>query len=240
MTGLTNGTTYTFRVVAANTAGSSAPSAPSNAVTPTALAEERRVSASGHGTVSAPAFSTTSPGDLIVAFVSADGPTTSRTTAVVSGGGLTWTVDVRSNARGGTTEVWHARAAGTLTNVVVKSTTSDGLDQSLTVVAFKGAGGIGARVAASGATGAPTTSLTTVGANSRVYGVGNDVDRATARSVGSGQALVQQWLAGGSNDTFWVQTRGAATGAAGSSVTINDTAPVTDRWNLAAVEIRKA
>ena len=36
VTGLTNGTTYTFTVVATNSIGSSAPSSASNAVTPTA------------------------------------------------------------------------------------------------------------------------------------------------------------------------------------------------------------
>jgi hypothetical protein len=121
----------------------------------------------------------------------------------------------------------------------VKSSTSSGLDQSLTVVAFKGASGIGTRVAAGAASGAPTVSLTTAGSGSRVYAVGNDIDRATTRTVGSGQALVQQWLDGSSGDTFWVQALGAPSGAAGSNVKINDTAPVTDRWNFSAVEVRR-
>ncbi|MCU1464977.1 MAG: hypothetical protein JWM72_905, partial [Actinomycetia bacterium] len=239
VSGLTNGTTYTFRVVASNGAGSSAPSTASNAVTPTPIVVERKVSVTGRGTVSAPAFSTSSGGDLIVAFVSADGPTTTRVTAAVTGGGLTWTGDVRSNARGGTTEVWHALAPAPLTNAVVKSSTSSGLDQSLTVLAFKGASGIGARTSAGAASGAPTASLTTLGSGSRIYAVGNDIDHATARTIGPGQTLVQQWRDGSSNDTFWVQALNAATGAAGSNVTINDTAPVTDRWNLAAVEVRR-
>jgi hypothetical protein len=71
-----------------------------------------------------------------------------------------------------------------------------------------------------------------------VYAAGNDPDRAVARVVGSGQAIVHQWLDAPVTDTFWTQARSAATGATGTSVTINDTAPVTDRWNLAVVEIR--
>jgi hypothetical protein len=39
-------------------------------------------------------------------------------------------------------------------------------------------------------------------------------------------------------DTYWVQRRSATTPAAGTVVTINDTAPTTDRWNLSLVEIR--
>ena len=37
--------------------------------------------------------------------------------------------------------------------------------------------------------------------------------------------------------TFWVQSRTTPAPNAGTSVTINDTAPDFDRWNLAAVEI---
>ena len=37
--------------------------------------------------------------------------------------------------------------------------------------------------------------------------------------------------------TFWTQSQTAATGQRGTSVTINDTAPTTDYWNLALVEI---
>ena len=38
-------------------------------------------------------------------------------------------------------------------------------------------------------------------------------------------------------DTFWSQTTTAAVANAGTAVTINDTAPTADRYNLAAVEI---
>jgi hypothetical protein len=72
-----------------------------------------------------------------------------------------------------------------------------------------------------------------------VYAVGNDIDRAAARTVGPGQTMVQQWLDGSSADTFWVQALSAPSGAAGANVKINDTAPVTDRWNLSAVEVRR-
>jgi hypothetical protein len=38
-------------------------------------------------------------------------------------------------------------------------------------------------------------------------------------------------------DTLWVQRQNAATPAAGTAVTISDTAPTNDRWNLAVIEI---
>ncbi|MDQ1475116.1 MAG: large repetitive protein, partial [Actinomycetota bacterium] len=240
--GLTNGTTYTFTVVASNSIGSSASSAPSNAVTPSPtppIAVERTVAADGVGTVSTPAFNTSLAGDLIVAFVSADGPASSTTTTSVTGSGLTWTLDQRGNSQAGTTEVWHANASTALTNAVVTATSSSGLDISITVVAFNGASGIGAHVSAGARTGAPSATLTTAGSGSLVYAVGNDYDRATARTTGSGESIVHQWVDTVSGDTFWVQSANAPTGAPGSSVTMDDTAPTTDRWNLTAVEIRR-
>ncbi|MDQ1381382.1 MAG: large repetitive protein, partial [Actinomycetota bacterium] len=240
--GLTNGTTYTFTVVASNSVGSSAPSSPSNTVTPSPtppIAVERTVSADGVGTVSTPAFSTSLVGDLVVAFVSADGPASSTTATSVTGSGLTWTLDQRGNSQAGTTEVWHANASTALTNAVVTATSSSGLDISITVVAFNGASGIGAHVSAGARTGASSVSLTTAGSGSLVYAVGNDYDRASARTTGAGESIVHQWVDTVSGDTFWVQSANAPTGSPGSSVTMDDTAPTADRWNLTAVEIRR-
>ena len=56
------------------------------------------------------------------------------------------------------------------------------------------------------------------------------------RVVGSGQTKVDEYLAT-VGDTFWVQSQTAPGGAAGSLVTLNDSSPTTDRWNLSALEI---
>src|SRR6185436_7115785 len=84
--------------------------------------------------------------------------------------------------------------------------------------------------------GAPTATLTTTRANSWVFGVGNDFDRATARTAGTNQVLVHQALPA-VGDTYWIQ-RTAAPIATLSSVTINDTAPTGDRYNLFIAEIK--
>jgi hypothetical protein len=114
-----------------------------------------------------------------------------------------------------------------------------GQNQSLTVVAFTGAGGIGATVVGNGSRTAPAVSLTTTGAGSFVYGVGNDSVRKTARTPGASQTIVHQWVGNNSNQTFWTQSRNGAVATAGSVVSINDTAPTNGDWNLAAVEILK-
>jgi hypothetical protein len=69
-----------------------------------------------------------------------------------------------------------------------------------------------------------------------VWGVGNDYDRAFARTVGAGQTKVDEFLSP-SGDTFWVQRRTNPSASAGVVVTINDTAPTGDRYNLVAIEI---
>jgi hypothetical protein len=113
-----------------------------------------------------------------------------------------------------------------------------GYDQSLTVLAFQGASGIGAMASASAGSGAPAVTVTTTVAGSWVFGVGNDWDQSIARTLGSSQTLVHQWVDSGHGNTFWVQTTTAPTPGSGTAVQLNDTAPTTDRWNLAAVEVR--
>jgi beta-lactam-binding protein with PASTA domain len=192
----------------------------------------------GAGTRTTAPFSTIVAGDVLVAFVASDGRGSGGQTVTVSGAGLTWTLVRRSNTRAGTSEIWQARATGQLTNVTVQSVQSvAGFRQSLTVVAFRGASGVGASAAANAATGAPSVTLVTTRANSLVYGVGNDWDRAVARTLGANQTMVHQVVDTAAGDTFWVQNRNGMVAAAGTSVQLNDTAPTNDRWNFASVEI---
>ena len=88
--------------------------------------------------------------------------------------------------------------------------------------------------------GAPTATLSPTKTGSWVWGVGNDSDRAITRTVGANQIMVDEYLAP-VGDTFWVQRQTApSTGGSLAPVTINDTAPTTDRWNLAVIEIPPA
>lgn len=234
------GGTHDIRAVATNTAGVSATSA---AVTvtvsgpATSLAVDAQASTEGLGTQTTPAFTTTQPGDVLVAFATSDGPGTQAQTLTVAGAGLTWSLVRRVNAQGGSTELWTAKAPATLTGATVTATQArPGYDQSLTVVAFRGARGIGASATRNATSGAPSVSLTTTAAGSLVYGAGNDYDNAIARTVGAGQAKVHEWLDTAIGDTYWVQRR-TTTAATGTAVAISDTSPTADRWNLAALEI---
>jgi hypothetical protein len=191
-------------------------------------------------------FSTTAPNELLLAFFSLDNVTATTPTAVtaVTGGGLTWTLVGRTNAQRGGAEIWRAFAPAVLTGARVTGTLNQGVAAQITVMSFKGvdpsgtggSGAIGAIGSGNALVGAPTASLVTTRDKSLVVGVGSDWDGQTARVLGPGQTLVSQYFAT-DGDTFWVQRTTNAVPTAGTTVTINDTAPANHRYNLTIVEI---
>jgi hypothetical protein len=190
-------------------------------------------------TVRTAVFSTHGANELLVAFVSADGPAPGggkTTVTKVTGGGLTWQLVARANAQLGDAEVWSAVASDTLTNVAVTATLSRSVASSLTVVSFTGASGTGAGKTKSASSGAPSAAVVTTKNNSLIFGVGNDWDHAIARMPAADQALVHQYLAP-VDDTYWVQRVNSPIPTGGTSITLGDAAPTGDRWNLAVVEI---
>ena len=189
-------------------------------------------------------FSTAGANELLLAFVASDAGSSGMTVTGVSGGSLSWVLVRRTNAQLGTAEVWRAFAPARLSNVTVTATLAQSVVSSITVVALSGAdssgvngaGAIGANASASAASGAPTASLATSRNGSWVFGVGNDFDHATARTLGANQTMVHQALST-SGDTYWVQRQNGTTALSGTNVTINDTAPTGDRYNLTIVEV---
>jgi hypothetical protein len=170
---------------------------------------------------------------------------TNTTVTGVAGAGLTWVLVQRTNVQSGSSEVWRAFAPAKLTSVSVTATLSQAVAGSMTVVSFSnvdtsgtnGSGAVGAAASANNSFGGPTATLITTRNNSWVFGVGNDYDNAIARTVGPNQTMVHQYLAT-IGDTYWVQRTTTAVAASGTSITINDTAPTSDRYNFTIVEIR--
>jgi hypothetical protein len=218
---------------------------------PTSLAIDAQTwndSTTASTTVATPVFSTTASNELLLAFVAADFLSGANTTVTgVSGGGLSWALVLRTNAQKGTSEIWRAFAPAPLINATVTATTSQSVLSSITVVTFtgvntsgtNGSGAIGATKSANGKSGAPTAKLITTKSGSWVFGVGNDYDNAIARTLGAGQTLVHQDLTS-TGDTYWMQRQNAPTPLSGTTVTINDTAPTTDRYNLTICEVLPA
>jgi hypothetical protein len=204
---------------------------------PPSIGFDAFVFSDGTGTrVTAP-FSTSQANEVLVAFVSSDGPnTTTRQTVTVSGAGLEWTLVRRVNKNDGTAEIWTATAPAPLDNVTVTATPAvGGFDQSLTVMSFTGSGGIGGSGASWGLGNVgPNLSFVAEADGSYVIGVGNDPERRQARTVNAGQMMIHQWLDTKVNATFWVQ--GSSGSSAGSFVSLGD-AGTNSVWNMVAIEI---
>ena len=198
--------------------------------------------------VKSTAFTTKSGQELLLAFVATDSITTPNVSVQsVAGGGLTWVLVERTNTQLGTAEIWRAFAPSVLTNVSVSATLSQRVVSSITVESFagvnvsgtNGSGAIGAIASGHASTGAPAASLVATQDDSLVIGVGNDYDQAIARTPDQGQALIHQFLSP-TGDTYWVQRVTAQTALKGTRITLGDTAPTSDQYNLSICEILPA
>jgi Domain of unknown function (DUF4082) len=217
------------------------------AITPAPVidAKASRDQGTANATVMTGAFSTTSGNELLLAFVATDYLSGANTTVTqVTGAGLNWSLVVRTNVQEGTSEIWRAFATSVLLNVNVTATLSQSVASSITVASFKGvdtsgtngSGAIGATGTGNAFPGAPSAGLVTTRNNSLVLAVGNDYDAPIARTPASNQSVLHQYLAP-TGDTYWVQMLKSPTAWTGTSVTINDTAPTLDRFNLSLCEV---
>lgn len=190
-------------------------------------------------------FSTHQTNELLVAYIDSDGPGKSQGQYFksVTGGNLTWRLAARSNIRYGTSEIWTAVASQALSSVTITATRAvDGYNGDMTVVGYTGADLTtnGATAVNHASSGAPTVSLTTTRNGSWVWATGNDWDSNTSRVVGSGQTLADQFVDSYSHDTYWSQYQTSPSAPGGTNVTLNDTSPTGDQWNMAAIEILPA
>ena len=186
--------------------------------------------------------STRAARELLVLFVQADGPAKSaQSVSRVSGGGLNWTRVSQANQGGGTAEIWQAYASAKLNRTPVTATLAKGgYGGSLTLSSFTGAGQhVGAAANGSGSTGTPTLSLTPTSCNAFVWASGHNPDHARTPYAGTGQVIVHSFANSKGGDTAWVQRVTKPT-TASKPVTVSDTSPSGDHWQLAAVEIKPA
>lgn len=199
---------------------------------------QKHENARGQEPVATAGFQTVVAGETLLAFVTADGPQGSRQSATVSGGSLSWQLVARSNQSPGDSEIWQATARQpTAISPITASLHFGGYSESLSVIAMEGADGTGASATASGNTGAPHLHLKTLSATSLIFAAGNDWDSATARGLPTGWVPLDQWLNTQTGDTFWSQYTNQPTGPAASRITVSDTSPTNDHWNLTAVEL---
>jgi len=180
--------------------------------------------------------STTTAGDILVALVGARGPAAGGQTVTVSGGGLTWHLAGRQNAGRGDAEIWTAKAAGVLKAVSVKAAAkTGGFTVTMTVMALKNATGTGALAKATAATGAPKVTLKTTHIDAWVIAMGDNWAHAVTPKPATGQYVVSRVT--DSTDTFWAQATSPLVATAGTSVTISDSTPTTNPWDLFVLEV---
>jgi len=96
--------------------------------------------ATAASTLTSGAITTHQPNELLVAFLTSDGPSVgTQSFSSLTGGGLTWTRRTAANLRPGTAEIWQAVAPNVLTNATVTATRSSGsYVGAMTVVASPG------------------------------------------------------------------------------------------------------
>lgn len=193
--------------------------------------------------VTSSAFTTSQPREILLALVASDGPIVGQMSFTsVTGGGLTWRLVSRSDKSLGDAEIWAAQTTTRLTDVQVRATRNSGTYHGmLTVLSIPDPAQslpIVATGSASAASGHPAVTLGGVPAGSWIYAVGNDWDQAIPRQVGAGEALVSQSVDTRVMDTYWAQRFTAP--STSPSVTVTDSAPTADDWNLAAVAIAGA
>jgi len=237
-------------------AGSAVALVVSTGTAPTIATFVSRNSTSPNTTITSPAFAVAA-NTLLVAFISADGPSTTPATPAgsrqnvnsmnnnASLPALTWTRAAQANAQAGTAEVWYAFAPTAHASMTATAAIRFSATASMTVVGFTGAANslAGAATAiaskAAGVAGDPTASITTTRANSLVFGVGTDWDNPRTITVGAGQTLVNQSSITAITDTYWTERLSAPVPLAGVPTTLSATGTGTDRWNFAVVEVRQ-
>ena len=203
----------------------------------TKIREDVVRSVDSYGTMTTPSITTSANNELLVAFVSYDGSSGINQTTRVTGGGLTWTLRSRSDHQSGTAEIWSAVAPKPFTTTVTSQPGNSGnWHGSLTVVGFLNASRVGKVGQRSAPSGAPDIALANIAAGNWVYAVGNDWDNPIARTPVPGQVLVHQRVDTQIGDTYWVQSTAAPSTVSGT-VDIHDSAPTSDQWNYAAVEV---
>lgn len=200
-------------------------------------------------TLSSASITTARANELLVVFMGSDQASiTNGTFTIVGTGGLSWSAVTVANSsttgaagqHGAAGVAWAWASSQVVGQTIGIRITSTSLTPTwLLVVAFTGAisAGLGATAIAGNTTGVPTKSLITTASNSWVWGTIWDwTSNATPATPGN-QTQRDIWNDAGGGDAGWVQYVTIPTASSGASVTINNTSPTTDEWNLAMVEI---
>ena len=192
---------------------------------------------------------------LLIARTAANNPVAGQdTTLTVSGGGLTWTRQVRKNKNAGSTggagtdggvEIWTADTSGgapgsiTVSAAIPAGQGNTGWEVKLLVDVWTDTAGsvpaIGNVAAASSASGLPSVGVNT-SAGSQVLAVSSDWATLSGQTLGSAQTDDTHNLDANFAWHFWRLT--VVESSAQSPRTMNMTAPSGQQYNLAVLEVQ--
>ena len=233
---LTDGTYY-YRVAAQDSSGAQGPPSSEASATVTqqsgtVFGVDQTVFADGAGPRTTAPFNTTGSGELLLAFVASDGSGTQ--TITVSGAGLTWSLVKRVNTQAGTSEMESIRAESVDQRDCHGDAGLTGIRRIPDGCGLHGRDGWRVRRSQRverSPDGLADHDATGVGGVRRGQRLGPS--RRACAGCGAdagapGPRVFRRYL--------WVQAT-AAMPAAGTLVQVSDTAPTTDRWNLAAIEV---
>ena len=210
--------------------------------TPTAPERDFTVNADQRVTdaaVRTPKFTTAKPGELLVAYVAADGSTAHpQSVTGVRGGDLAWSLVRRESTAQGTSEIWQAYAAKKVRSTRVEvDLAAEGHNVTVTVAGFSHARPtVGTSAQASGTSSAPQVSLTPRAAGSVVWAVGHVAGSRYDPTPVSGQKVVHDKTFRSPRTGSWTQ-RTRRTSEAGVDVTVQDKAEA-GSWGYVAAEIQ--
>lgn len=183
-------------------------------------------------------------GDVVLAFVGTDAVAGVGSFSVdnptISGGTLDWTrITSIENSANGAVAIFRGTPSGAVSGVTTMVSGTGGSQAYISVIAIAGArGALGAVRTAGGSGSAAAVTLSATTAGSWIFAIGEDWNSTTARALSgtTTPSLLHEQPDPAMND-YWVER---AITAAPGSFTIGTSAPATENWNMAAVEVLAA
>ncbi len=183
------------------------------------------------GKLSAGPLTTSSANELLLAFVSAQGPAHGQRVGGITGGRLHWSRVTEATSPQGTSSIWQARAPIPLGHATFTATLAKtGYSGILDVVAFAPGATVGPVAKRSGSHTPPSLTLN-ASAAAMILAVAHDSGPAHARRALGGNRITDQALGGKHGGTSWTLS------APGGTADIGLGGPKSASWSLAAVAV---
>jgi len=211
--------------------GGTAPFRASSPSPVTIAARAKAHSTTKQGKLTTGPLTTKSANQLVLAFVSAQGPNHGQRVRGISGGRFHWSLVTEATSAQGTSSIWQARAPRPLAHATFTATLAKtGYSGMLDVLAFAPGATVGSVTKRSGAHSSPSLGLKASGA-ATILAVAHDSGPAHARKALAGNHVSDHALGGKHGGTSWTLS------APGGTATIGLAGPKSSSWSIAALAV---